>query len=380
METIFYYSDAIMAILIFLISVFVGLPLYLYILIGSLALIILPIVGGFLSLINIIINSIKKRFSSNNDIRLFNIKQRRLKKVLFISIAGFLILLSLNSPILSLSKTQFADVDDKKEVRDSTENQSTKNKKSFKYIGYNYDDELESKKDIKPWWVYSTGKVDSDNSIGFQPLKFDTDYHLLYSLKTRVIYEPFFEDSLRKDSIQVYRNGDISIHGFYPFWRIITSILRETPKGASFTASSILSEEGGSAFLIADLMPEFMLNALFITGEIPLYSDDGDRLTYILNFLFFCSYMVSIIFMIIIFSSYILTFVKILFSRRMNIALHNPRVEAAIEGSHTILFVLFAIMLICLLLLGQVFAIGYGLLFLWIAMLIISGVQIESSE
>ena len=369
METIFYYSDAIMVFLFFIISVIAIFPLILYILIGSLALFILPIVGGFLSLINIIINSIKKRFSSNNDIRLFNIKQRRLKKVLSISIAGFLILLSLNSPILSLSKTQFSDVGDKLEVRDSTENQSTKNKKSFKYIGYDYDDELESRKDIKPWWEYSTGKVDSDNPIGLDPLKFDTDYHLLYSIKTRVIYETF-KDSIRKDSIQVYRNADISVHGFYPFWRIITSIYRETPLGASFTTYSMLSQEDGY-LLIAYFMPELILNSLFITGEIPLYSDDGDRLTYILNFLFFCSYMASIIFMIIIFSSYILTFVKILFSRRMNIALHNPMVEAAIGSSHTILFVLFAIMLICLLLTGQVFAIGYGLIFLWIAILII---------
>ena len=378
METIFYYSDAIMVFLFFIISVIAIFPLILYILIGSLALFILPIVGGFLSLINIIINSIKKRFSSNNDIRLFNIKQRRLKKVLSISIAGFLILLSLNSPILSLSKTQFSDVGDKLEVRDSTENQSTKNKKSFKYIGYDYDDELESRKDIKPWWEYSTGKVDSDNPIGLDPLKFDTDYHLLYSIKTRVIYETF-KDSIRKDSIQVYRNADISVHGFYPFWRIITSIYRETPLGASFTTYSMLSQEDGY-LLIAYFMPELILNSLFITGEIPLYSDDGDRLTYILNFLFFCSYMASIIFMIIIFSSYILTFVKILFSRRMNIALHNPMVEAAIGSSHTILFVLFAIMLICLLLTGQVFAIGYGLIFLWIAILIISGVQKKSSE
>jgi hypothetical protein len=355
--------------LIALASIILFYQLILYILLGSLALIVLPIVGGLISSLYIIINSIKRQFLSNNDIRLHNIKQKRLQKVLSISVAGFLILLSLNSPILSLNKTVFADVGDNKNVSDSTENQSAKNKKSYKYIGYSYDDELESRKLIKPWWQYSTENKDSDYFIG-NPAKFDTDYHLLFSTKTRVIYESF-EDSIRKDSIQVYRNDKISIHGFYPFWRIITSCLRETAMGASFTNKSLLADEDGLAILIVlEPAPELFLDLLFRTGEIPLYSDDGDRLTWILNFLFFCSYMVSIIFMIITFSSYILSFVK----------LHNPIVEAAIRSSHKILFVLFAIMLICLLLLGQVFAMGYGLIFLWIAMLIISRIQIASSE
>ena len=111
-----------------------------------------------------------------------------------------------------------------------------------------------------------------------------------------------------------------------------------------------------------------------LTGELPLFSDDSDRLTYILYFIFYGGFVVLIIILGFIIFEYILYYFSIIFSVKKAPGLIIWEIVLP-KRLGKFFLILFASMLASVLLAGNIFEIRYGLIFLIISMLLVSKVS-----
>jgi hypothetical protein len=250
----------------------------------------------------------------------------------------------------------------------------------LKNLGYNFDDGLESKKVIGKYWIHANQSNDSGDSVSLDVasyFSFNSEFHLGYSVQSRNIYETF-NDSIRKDSIQVYNKSIISMHGIYPLWRFVTNVMRTGAFQERYSIRTWLHKNEEDILVLSlfdqSFTNEWIMNQIFLAGELPLFSDDSDRLTYILYFIFYGGFVVLIIILCSIIFEYILYYFKIIFSVKKTSRLI---IWAFVLPKRLGKFflILFASMLVSILLTGNIFEIRYGLIFLIISMLLVSKVS-----
>ena len=370
MEAIFNFNESLFQFFYFFIPNGVGIIFYIF-LVGIIA---LPFLGTIVGLVNLLTLWIKK-ISSSKDKRVWiqtinMIKTHRIKGVLLVCLSGFFLLLTLISPIITINKNNLPEIT---KNSDSTKNLYKSDYVYLKNLGYNFDDELESKKVIGKYWIQANKF--NDSILAHSYFSFNSEFHLGYSVQSRNIYETF-NDSIRKDSIQVYNKSTMSIHGIYPLWRVVTNVMRTGAYQEKFSLGTILhkNQEDISVLTLFDqsFTYEWIMNQFFLTGELPLFSDDSDRLTYILYFIFYGGVVVLIIILSSIIFEYILYYFKIIFSLKKTLIIweiHLPKLLGKF------FLILFASMLVSIILTGNIFEIRYGLIFLIISMLLVSKVS-----
>ena len=168
------------------------------------------------------------------------------------------------------------------------------------------------------------------------------------------------------------------MHGIYPLWRFVTNVMRTGAFQEKFSVGTILHKKQEDIFVLSlfdqSFRNELIMNQIFLTGELPLFSDDSDRLTYILYFIFYGGFVVLIIILGFIIFEYILYYFRKIFSVKK-----TPRLiiwEIVLPKRLGKFFlILFASMLASVLLAGNIFEIRYGLIFLIISMLLVSKVS-----
>jgi len=372
MEAIFNFNESLFQFFYFFIPNGVGILCFIF-LVGVIA---IPFLGTIVGLVNLLTLWIKKISSSKDkrlEIQLINkIKIHRMKGVLLVCLSGFFLLLSLISPIITINNNNFPGI---VKNPDSTKNLYKSDYVYLKNLGYNFDDGLESKKVIGKYWIHANENKDTLEIPSY--FSFNSEFHLGYSVQSRNIYETF-NDSIRKDSIQVYNKSTISMHGIYPLWRFVTNVMRTGAFQEKFSVGTILHKNQEDIFVFSFLdksfTNEYIINQIFLTGELPLFSDNSDRLTYILYFIFFGGFVVLIIILGYTLIIYILFYFGIIFSVKKTSKLILWEIDLP-KRLGKFFLILFVSMLVSVFLTGNIFEIRYGLIFLIISMLLVSKVS-----
>lgn len=354
MDAIFNFIESLFQLFYFFYTKFIFLPLSLVLVSG----IALPFLGTIVGLVNLLSLWIKKISSSKDKrvvIQTINmIKTHRIKGVLLVCLSGFFLLLTLISPIITINKNNLPEIT---KNPDSTKNLYKSDYVYLKNLGYNFDDELESKKVIGKYWIQANKFNDSIKRL--YHFYYNSEFHLGYSVQSRNIYETF-NDSIRKDSIQVYNKSIVSMHGIYPLWRFVTNVNRTTEFQEKFSVGTILHKNEKD---------------IFLSGELPLFSDDLDRLTYILYFIFYGGVVVLITILCYEISTYIMYYFSKIFSVKKSQGLLIWEAYLLPKRLGKFILILYSSMIVSIILTGNIFEIRYGLIFLIISMLLVSKVS-----
>jgi hypothetical protein len=292
------------------------------------------------------------------------IKKQQIKSIILLSLSGLFLLLTLVSPIIT--------------IQGNSNNCNNKIASEFDYLkdfGFCFDDKLESKSSICKNWSHINTKGDS--ALVLACFNFKSQNKLLYSIKSSTIYETF-SDSIRKDSIQVYDKTTVSMHGIYPLVRIISEAMRTTPFASDIVSSRKYIRENQDELFIyllfdASFTYEYIMDKAFWTGSIPLFSDDSDRMTYILQFIFFGGFVILLLSLAFLQITYISYFLRIvLFAKNSNALITR---EINFSWVNKPILIISTLVLISLLFTGDFLEIRYGFIFLFTSIFLAFKVQ-----